>query len=164
VHDPPVVILDEPTAGVDVELRRQLWRYMKELNARGTTVVLTTHYLEEAEELCDRIAIIDRGRVVAADRKDALLRRIDEKELWLRVQPAPAVLPPALTTLGFELVGAGELRIRYPARRTRVGGLLDAVRAAGLEVVDLRTREPDLEEIFLRLVARDPALRGEAAP
>ena len=81
VHRPPVVILDEPTAGVDVELRRSLWRYMSELNARGVTVVLTTHYLEEAEQMCDRIAIIDRGTVVASDEKDVLLRQLDEKEL-----------------------------------------------------------------------------------
>ncbi len=159
VHDPPVVILDEPTAGVDVELRRQLWRYMKELNARGTTVVLTTHYLEEAEALCDTIAIVDRGRVVACDRTDRLLHRLDEKELTLRVEPVPAALPPALARLGFHRLADGGLRVRYSRGRTRVDALLEAVRQAGFRILDLRTREPDLEEVFLRLVARDPELR-----
>jgi ABC-2 type transport system ATP-binding protein len=93
VHRPPVVVLDEPTAGVDVELRRSLWRYMRELNAQGVTVVLTTHYLEEAEALCDRIAIIDRGRLVAHDEKSALIRRLDEKELALTLDPAPTACP-----------------------------------------------------------------------
>ncbi len=162
VHDPPVVILDEPTAGVDVELRRQLWRYMKELNARGTTVVLTTHYLEEAEELCDTIAIVDRGRVVACDRTERLLHRLDEKELTLRVDPPPADLPPALVRLGFRRLATGELGVRYSRGRTRVDALLEAVREAGFRILDLRTREPDLEEVFLRLVARDPGLRAGA--
>ncbi len=155
VHDPPVVILDEPTAGVDVELRRQLWRYMRELNRRGTTVVLTTHYLEEAEELCDQIAIIDRGRVVACDRTERLLHRIDEKELVLRVEPAPTTLADELRRLGFERIGDGRLRVRYLRGHMTADALLEAVRRAGFRILDLSTHEPDLEDIFLRLVARD---------
>ena len=97
VHNPPVLVLDEPTAGVDVELRQQLWSYVRQLNANGTTVLLTTHYLEEAEELCDRIAIINHGRVIACDTTQALLRRLDSKELVFILADDLAMLPPALT-------------------------------------------------------------------
>lgn len=151
VHRPPVVVLDEPTAGVDVELRRSLWRYMRQLNAQGVTIVLTTHYLEEAEELCDRIAIIDRGRLVACDDKANLIRRLDEKELLVSVEPLPREVPPALRQLGARLDDAGRLCIRYRPSRVRAGELLDRLRGAGLTITDLATREPDLEELFLRL-------------
>ncbi len=154
VHDPPVVILDEPTAGVDVELRRSLWEYMKGLNARGRTIVLTTHYLEEAERLCDRIAIIDRGTVVACDEKSALMRRLDEKELVVTVSPAVGELPEHLRRRSVVRDPEGRLRIRYHPSRTRVIELLDAVREAGFTIVDLVTREPDLEELFLRLTGK----------
>ena len=154
VHDPPVVILDEPTAGVDVELRHSLWEYMKALNARGRTIVLTTHYLEEAERLCDRIAIIDRGLVVACDEKSTLMRRLDEKELIVSVTPVPGELAGELRRAGVERDAEGRLRIRYRPSRTRVIDLLDGVRAAGYTVVDLVTREPDLEELFLRLTGK----------
>jgi ABC-2 type transport system ATP-binding protein len=156
VHRPPVVILDEPTAGVDVELRRSLWAYMRELNREGVTVVLTTHYLEEAEELCDWIAILDQGRVVACDRKQTLMRRLDEKEL--AITPASPVqdLPPALRELGAELDPAGRIVLRYRPTRTQVGQLLEVVRGSGLEIADLATREADLEELFLRLTGQRP--------
>ncbi len=154
VHDPPVVVLDEPTAGVDVELRRSLWEYMKGLNARGRTIVLTTHYLEEAERLCDRIAIIDRGALVACDEKSTLMRRLDEKELIVTVTPSPANLPDTLHARGVRLDEEGRLRIRYHPSRTRVIDLLDAVRDAGFAITDLVTREPDLEELFLRLTGK----------
>src|SRR5499426_883850 len=96
VHNPPVLVLDEPTAGVDVELRQQLWSYVRKLNANGTTVLLTTHYLEEAEQLCDRIAIINHGRVIAFDTTQALLRRLDSKELVFILADDLSALPPAL--------------------------------------------------------------------
>src|SRR5919202_1622315 len=151
VPRPPVVILDEPTAGVDVELRRSLWRYMRELNARGVTVVLTTHYLEEAEQMCDRIAIIDRGTLVAADEKEALMRRLDEKELILTPAAPCAALPPGLADWDADLDPRGRIVVRYRPSRARVGEIIDAVRAAGLTIADLQTREADLEELFLRL-------------
>jgi ABC-2 type transport system ATP-binding protein len=161
VHRPPVVVLDEPTAGVDVELRRSLWHYMRELNAQGVTVVLTTHYLEEAEALCDRIAIIDRGRLVAHDEKSALIRRLDEKELALTLDPPPQDLPEALAGLGAALSpdGRGVVTVRYRPSQAKVGPILDAVRAGGFSIVDLQTREADLEELFLRLTGS----RAEAA-
>jgi ABC-2 type transport system ATP-binding protein len=96
VHSPPVLVLDEPTAGVDVELRRQLWSYVRALNASGTTILLTTHYLEEAEQLCDRIAIIDRGRVVVHDRTEALLKRVDHKEMAITVAEEIRAHPASL--------------------------------------------------------------------
>jgi ABC-2 type transport system ATP-binding protein len=151
IHQPPVVVLDEPTAGVDVELRRSLWGYMRRLNRQGVTVVLTTHYLEEAEAMCDRIAIIDQGRVVACDAKDELIRRLDEKELTVVVAEPRERLPPALARLGARLDGARRVVLHYRPSRARVGELLDAVRAAGLTITDLATAEADLEELFLRL-------------
>ena len=153
VHSPPVIILDEPTAGVDVELRRSLWAYMRELNTRGVTVVLTTHYLEEAQALCERIAIIDRGAVVACDTKEALIRRLDEKELTITLTERPASLPPTLVEAGAVLAPDGRIHLRYRPSRARIGDLLDHVRDAGLQIRDLRTTEADLEELFVRLTS-----------
>jgi ABC-2 type transport system ATP-binding protein len=157
IHQPPVVVLDEPTAGVDVELRRSLWSYMRRLNHEGVTVVLTTHYLEEAETMCDRIAIIDRGEVVACDDKRRLIARLDEKRLTVVVAEPVRALPPALARLGARLDAEGRLVLHYRPSRARVGDLLDAIRAAGLTITDLATTEADLEELFLRLT-------GTAAP
>ncbi|MFO1075720.1 MAG: ABC transporter ATP-binding protein [Geminicoccaceae bacterium] len=161
VHRPPVVILDEPTAGVDVELRRSLWAYMQELNRAGVTVVLTTHYLEEAEQLCDWIAIIDRGRLVACDRKETLLRRLDQKELAIRPLVPLDRLPPALAARGAALDGLGRIVFCYRPSETAVGPLLDLVRDAGIAIADLATREADLEDVFLRLTGQRP--QSEAA-
>jgi ABC-2 type transport system ATP-binding protein len=151
VHGPPVVVLDEPTAGVDVELRHSLWAYMRELNAEGVTVVLTTHYLEEAQQLCDRIAIIDHGRLVACDATTALIGRLDEKEL--RILPVEPLrdLPQALRALGAVLEPDGRILLRYRPSRASIGELLDRARDAGIGIRDLATSEADLEELFLRL-------------
>jgi ABC-2 type transport system ATP-binding protein len=159
VHGPPVVVLDEPTAGVDVELRRSLWAYMRELNAGGVTVVLTTHYLEEAEELCDRLAIIDRGRLVACGTTRDLLARLDEKELRLTPTEPVAELPPALRELGAVLDADGRIIVRYRPSRADVGSILERARQAGIGIRDLATSEADLEELFLRLTGS----RAEAA-
>jgi ABC-2 type transport system ATP-binding protein len=150
IHQPPVVILDEPTAGVDVELRRSLWNYMRRLNREGVTVVLTTHYLEEAEAMCDRIAIIDRGRVVACDDTGQLIGRLDEKQQKVVVAEPLEALPPALVDVGARLDAEGRLVLQYRPSRARVGDLLDAIRAEGLTITDLATSEADLEELFLR--------------
>jgi ABC-2 type transport system ATP-binding protein len=154
VHSPPVLVLDEPTAGVDVELRRQLWSYVRELNAAGATVLLTTHYLEEAEELCDRIAIIDHGRVIACDTTRALVRRFDSKELVFTLAADLAAIPPALAGFHATLEQPRRLRLSYQPSRVPVGEILAAVQQAGLAVVDLSTVEPDLEDIFLQLTRR----------
>ncbi|MBL8807197.1 MAG: ABC transporter ATP-binding protein [Rhodospirillales bacterium] len=157
VHAPPVLVLDEPTAGVDIELRQGLWNYVRELNAAGTTVVLTTHYLQEAEELCDRIAIINHGRVVACDTKQALLSRLDAKELRIAIDCDLGHVPASLSALGVTLDGTRTLVAHYRPSRTRVDDLLAAVRAEGISVLDLTTRESDLEDVFLQLVRSAPA-------
>jgi ABC-2 type transport system ATP-binding protein len=151
VHAPPVVVLDEPTAGVDIELRQQLWSYFRELNAAGTTIMLTTHYLEEAESLCERIAIIDHGRVIACDTTPALLARLDRKELAVVVTEDLAEAPAALAAYAAELEPPRRLVFRFQPSRVNAGEILQAVRDAGLEIADLTTEEADLEAIFLRL-------------
>ncbi len=163
VHNPPILVLDEPTAGVDIELRLQLWARVEELNRRGTTVLLTTHYLEEAEELCDRIAIINHGQVIACDTKRALLRRLDSKELTLLVNDDLAEIPEGLAAFGAELVSPRCLRFLYRASDQPVSGILAAVTQAGLSVADIFTEEADLEDIFLQLTqgAHDDSMDAE---
>ena len=150
VHNPPILILDEPTAGVDIELRQQLWSYVRELHAGGTTVVLTTHYLEEAQQLCDRIAIIDKGKVVANDETGTLLDSAQQKVLMVTVDrdldAAPAIAHGAV-----ELQNPRRLAVTYDRTRTQAGAILQALSAAGLGTVDVSTREPDLEDVFLAL-------------
>jgi ABC-2 type transport system ATP-binding protein len=164
VHDPRVLFLDEPTAGVDVELRRALWRYVRTLRARGTTVVLTTHYLEEAEELADRIGVIDRGRLVVVEDKASLLARHARKTLRVTLGRALEDLPPALVALGARLVpgGANGAALEIEAGPGgSFGGALAAVAAAGLEVKDVETRSTRLEDVFLRLVAASGREAGD---
>lgn len=151
VHNPPVLVLDEPTAGVDIELRRQLWEYVLELNKLGVTIVLTTHYLEEAQELCDQIAIVNHGEVVACEPKADLLKRMDRKTLVIEpVEPLKAV--PA----GFEQQEAvirpdGSLAITYKFGEASVADMIETYRSSGHRIADLRTEEPDLEDVFLAL-------------
>jgi ABC-2 type transport system ATP-binding protein len=147
-----VLVLDEPTAGVDIELRRQLWTHVKHLNALGTTILLTTHYLEEAEELCDRIAIIDRGKLVANDDKQRLLHRVDSKQLSVLVDRDLEDTPAQLRVFAPDLRDGRRLVFRYRPSRTNVGAILAGIREAGLEIVDLSTEEADLKDIFLQLV------------
>ena len=151
VHSPPVLVLDEPTAGVDVELRRQLWAQVRAMNRAGTTILLTTHYLDEAEELCDRIAIIDRGKLIACDTTAALVKGIDDKTLTIFLTEAIQTLPPSLARLGLTLAAPGKLLFRYGPSRTHLEPLLGAIRDAGYSIRDLATEETDLEEVFLRL-------------
>jgi ABC-2 type transport system ATP-binding protein len=159
VHAPPVLVLDEPTAGVDVDLRRQLWEHVRALNRGGTTVLLTTHYLEEAEQLCDTIAIIDHGRLVACEATSSLVQRLDRKELTITVDRDVEGVPTALADLPLEspvtMAAPRRLVIRYRPSRLRVDGVLAAVQAAGLGIVDLATREAGLEQIFLQLTRGD---------
>jgi ABC-2 type transport system ATP-binding protein len=153
VHDPRVLFLDEPTAGVDVELRRALWRYVRLLRDRGTTIVLTTHYLEEAEELADRVGVIDRGRLLVVEEKHALLRRHGAKTLRLVLARAVDAMPPALRALGAHLEdGGGAIAVEVPAGGS-FGPALAAAALAGLAVSDVETRRTTLEDVFVRLVA-----------
>ncbi|CAA7616436.1 Uncharacterized ABC transporter ATP-binding protein YadG [Magnetospirillum sp. LM-5] len=153
VHNPPVLVLDEPTAGVDIELRQSLWAMIRQLNTAGTTVVLTTHYLEEAQELCDRIAIINQGRLVACDTTPNLLARMDSKAVVLTLDRRPESVPAALAALAPEIRPDGRLVIRYQPSVLPMGKILDLVREAGLVIQDLSTEEADLEDIFLQLTS-----------
>jgi ABC-2 type transport system ATP-binding protein len=151
VHNPPVLILDEPTAGVDVELRTQLWDYVKKLNAAGTTVVLTTHYLEEAEQLCDRIAVINHGELVASDSKAAMMKSFDTKQLVITPSTPLAEAPAALSDFAAQLDAEGKLILTYRPSKDAIGDLLAKLAACGVQVRDLTTREPKLEDIFIKL-------------
>jgi ABC-2 type transport system ATP-binding protein len=164
VHMPPVLVLDEPTAGVDIELRQQLWAYVKELNKAGVTIVLTTHYLEEAEELCDEIAIINKGNVIAHEDKRSLLRRIDHKTLILTVKNGLNAVPEELTPWGAELKAANQIALNYRPSNTQMAEILNAIQGCGLAITDLSTEEGDLEDIFLMLTRdNDKARAGKAA-
>jgi len=151
VHSPPVLVLDEPTAGVDIQLRQQLWEYVRALNEGGVTVVLTTHYLEEAEQLCDRIAIIDHGRVVANEPTRDLVGRAQEKVVEVTVDRDLVSAPVAACFEKIVLKGGRTLEITYSKDRVNAGEVLAAVQAQGLGIVDVSTREADLEDVFLSL-------------
>ncbi len=151
VHAPPVLVLDEPTAGVDVELRKSLWDYVRKLNAAGTTILLTTHYLEEAQELCDSIAIINHGKLVGNDTKENLLRRIDNKKLSVRLERDLPELPENMRAQGWERIDERHLTIAYRPSLTTVAPLLRVAQMNGLAIADLTTEETTLEDIFLQL-------------
>tara|TARA_R110002072_G_scaffold19100_27_gene71182 strand:+ start:866 stop:1885 length:1020 start_codon:yes stop_codon:yes gene_type:complete len=151
VHNPPVLVLDEPTAGVDIELRQQLWAQVRALNQQGTTVLLTTHYLEEAQELCDTIAIINHGQVIACEATEVLLQRLDSKELYVQLDRSLAAVPPGLEGFHARLFQPNCLVFHYRPSESPVATILEALRLEGLGVVDLRTEETDLEDIFLQL-------------
>ncbi len=153
VHSPPILVLDEPTAGVDVELRRQLWAYVRELNAAGVTVVLTTHYLEEAEELCNRIAIIHHGRLVANEPTRELIARAQEKSVLVTFDQDVDQPPHAPCFEKIQRLDERTIEITYRKDRVNAGEVLAAVQRDGHAIVDVRTREPDLEDVFLSLVS-----------
>jgi ABC-2 type transport system ATP-binding protein len=152
VHNPPVLVLDEPTAGVDIELRRQLWDYVIELNKAGVTIVLTTHYLEEAEELCDTIAIIDQGELRACDSTANLLAQIDNKTLLVRASSALSQSPD-IDGLDMKLNEDGRLAVTYNPGDMPAGAVLAKLQAAGIEIRDLDTQGAELENVFMKLTS-----------
>ena len=155
IHHPALLILDEPTAGVDVELRHTLWEFVREINQAGTTILLTTHYLEEAEQMCGRIAIMDHGEVVALDRTEALLTRLGSRELRVQLQQPLAELPPELARFGAQLSDGG-LALRIPLQNGQgAGEVLAALCRCGVALADLETRRAGLEEVFLKLTGLD---------
>ena len=154
VHNPPVLILDEPTAGVDVELRRSLWTYVRELHDKGTTIILTTHYLEEAEELCDSIAIVNHGEIVACEPPSQLLSRLDYKTLVITPKEPLATVPAALSDMDAVLRPDGDLAITFRSSETGIGRLLETVRSNGIGIGDLVTEAPDLEDVFIALTTQ----------
>jgi ABC-2 type transport system ATP-binding protein len=153
VHSPPVLVLDEPTAGVDVELRRQLWELVGELNSEGVTVVLTTHYLEEAEQLCDRIAIINHGELVANKPTRELVDMAREKIVRVTVDKDLAGPPMEPQFTKAEVTGPRTLEITYDRDASSAGQVLALVQQHGYAIEDVTTREPDLEEVFVRLTS-----------
>jgi len=155
VHQPPVLILDEPTAGVDVELRRQLWEYVKGLHAQGVTIVLTTHYLEEAQELCDQIAIVNRGEVVACEPTAKLLGRMDSRNVVV-TPDQPVEVAPVLAGFETRIRAGGAFAVSYRTGQSSVEQVLAAVRATGLSIKDIATEDPDLEDVFVALTYGDP--------
>ena len=159
VHRPPVIVLDEPTAGVDVELRQTLWAFIRELNAAGHTIVLTTHYLEEAQQLCSRIAMMKDGRIVALDSTEKLLASFSERVL--RVKLVDCGLPPALAARAAAEAG-GWWRIPVEDA-AHVEDALAQLRVAGATVASVEVAEPELEEVFVKIMRREDAGRGQGA-
>lgn len=155
VHQPKVLILDEPTAGVDVELRTHLWEYVRELNRTGTTVLLTTHYLEEAEALCDSIAIINHGEIIAHDKTSALLAGFDSKTITVTLQHAvPHPLPEALAAQGWIAnMEKNSLTLRYRPSQTSINDVLQTLHHTGCIIADISMDEAGLEEVFLHLTS-----------
>jgi ABC-2 type transport system ATP-binding protein len=156
VHNPPVLILDEPTAGVDVELRRQLWSYVLGLNAKGVTIVLTTHYLEEAQELCDTIAIVNRGEVVVCEPTPTLLSRMDTRRVLVTPEE-PMSEAPFLPGFETKPTKTGGFAVSYRTGQSSVEQVLAAIRATGLHIKDISTEDPDLEDVFVALTSQAPA-------
>ena len=153
VHSPPILVLDEPTAGVDVELRRQLWELVSELNAQGVTVVLTTHYLEEAEQLCDRIAIINHGQLIANKPTRELVGTIGEKIVSITVERDVTEAPASEAFIRSEKTGERTIEVTYDKSRVTAGQVLGLVRDQGFVIEDVTTREADLEDVFVQLTS-----------
>jgi ABC-2 type transport system ATP-binding protein len=154
-HEPSVLFLDEPTAGVDVELRKDMWEMVRGLRAAGTTIVLTTHYIEEAEEMADRIGVINKGEIVLVEQKAELMRKLGKKQLTLHLQKKLEAVPPSLSAYDLTLASGGrELVYTYDTQseRSRITALLDDLAAASITFNDLHTTQSSLEDIFVDLV------------
>ena len=157
-HEPRILFLDEPTAGVDVELRRGMWQVVREMREAGVTVILTTHYIEEAEEMADRIGVIRGGEIIVVEEKAELMRKLGKKELKLRLGATIAAIPDALAAYPLSIADDGRaLVFNYDARAERMGitTLLNVMRDAGLTVTDLETHQSSLEEIFVDLMRQE---------
>jgi len=158
-HEPRVLFLDEPTAGVDVELRRDMWQLVRSLRATGVTIILTTHYIDEAEEMADRIGVISKGEIILVEDKAELMRKLGRKQLKLQLEHTLDHLPPQLSAHHLELAGNGsELIYTYDTRGERTGivALLSDLNAAGIRFKDLQTTQSSLEDIFVSLVKDKP--------
>jgi ABC-2 type transport system ATP-binding protein len=156
-HEPRILFLDEPTAGVDVELRRDMWDLVRRLRDQGVTIILTTHYIDEAEEMADRIGVVNHGELVVVDEKKALMKKLGKRQLTLTLQEPLAAIPPGLAEWSLALnAGGHELQFTFDAalEQTGVGPLLRRLEQLGISFRDLNTRESSLEEIFVSLVGR----------
>ncbi len=160
-HEPTILFLDEPTAGVDVELRRDMWEMVRSLRANGVTIILTTHYIDEAEEMADRIGVINKGELIVVEEKSVLMKKLGKKELTLQLQEPLAVVPPGLADFQLELKADGhELHYAFDASVTTTGSgiaaLLRRMSELGITFKDLNTSQSSLEDIFVNLVHREP--------
>jgi len=159
-HEPQILFLDEPTAGVDVELRRDMWELVRGLKANGVTIILTTHYIDEAEEMADRIGVINAGEIMLVEKKDELMRKLGRKQLTLQLEAPLSAIPAGLASWRLELSGSGtELTYTYDTENERndIIALLKSLSDAGIGFTDLQTKQSSLEEIFVSLVSKDPA-------
>ena len=152
VHQPPVLVLDEPSAGVDVALRQRLWNMIRQLNKKGVTIILTTHYLEEAEALCDRVAIINRGHLLREASTRDLLAGADAKNITLKLESPIKAVPKTLADLNASVIDGG-LSVNYSPKSTTAGMVISRVNEAGLVITDVSTSEPDLEDVFLSMTS-----------
>ena len=155
VHSPPILVLDEPTAGVDIELRQTLWNSMREMNLKGATILLTTHYLEEAEELCDQIAIINNGCLVAHDAKESLIKRFDSKSIIIVCSESISDIPQSILRFKPLQTSSDRLSITYKPSSGVIGEIIAALHESGLKITDIITEEADLNDVFLGLTKGD---------
>ena len=151
VHQPPILILDEPTAGVDVDLRQKLLENVKELNKQGVTIILTTHYLQEAEELCDRIAIINHGKIVALDKTENLLSEIHLKKIKFKVKNFKNIGDKLDDHLKIEYLKNNQISIKYDKTISNIEDIIFKIKEKGLEIEDIMTEDADLEDVFIKL-------------
>ena len=154
VHQPPIIILDEPTAGVDVELRKNLWENVKSLNTQGVTIILTTHYLEEAEKMCDRIGILNKGSLVALDSTVNLLERIQTKKVTFKVNKKVEINDKTLKSLKILYNRENEICVSYEKSKTNIQEIIDFIKKKNIEINDISTDDGDLEDVFLRLIKK----------
>jgi ABC-2 type transport system ATP-binding protein len=158
-HEPRILFLDEPTAGVDVELRRDMWALVRSLKASGVTIILTTHYIDEAEEMAERIGVVNRGEIVLVEEKSELMAKLGRKQLTLHLMSALEAIPPGLSAHDLALsAGGSELTYTYDSQRERTGisALLNDLHASGIRFKDLHTTQSSLEDIFVTLVREKP--------
>ena len=151
VHQPPILILDEPTAGVDVELRNNLWNNVKKLNKEGVTIILTTHYLLEAQEMCDRIAIIDKGNLVALDTTEKLLERIKFKKINFKVKNVDLNLPLVMKGIKFKIISKNQISATYEKNSLNFGEIINYFNQNNIKIEDISTDDGDLEDVFVQL-------------
>ncbi len=155
IHEPPILFLDEPTAGVDVELRKDMWELIKKLKQAGNTIILTTHYIEEAEAIADRVGIIDKGELILVEEKESLVNRMGQKQLNIEIQTPIENLPELLIPYNLKLINNGSTLVycyETHGDRTGITTLLNQIKTAGIVVTDIETQQSTLEEIFVDLV------------
>ena len=151
VHQPPILVLDEPTAGVDVELRQNLWKNVKNLNKQGVTIILTTHYLFEAQEMCDRIAILNKGNLVALDTTKNLLNRIKTKKIIFKVNKLIDLSKKKISGLSFSSNLSNEIIISYERNKHKIEDIINIIKSEGVEIIDISTKDGNLEDVFIQL-------------